>query len=81
MLVVVRLPLARRAADFSVKEKDEARFLKLFFRKSLNAFIPRLPEPEGFFISGSALVSQSKTPFRHSWRDTLERSVVCCKTI
>jgi hypothetical protein len=47
---------------FSVEEKDEASSRELFSRESLNAFIPRLPESEGFLFSGSALVSVLK-PF------------------
>ena len=51
----------RWAADFSVKEKDEASLSDRFRQDSLDAFIPRLAGIEGFFILtvNFALVSQS----------------------
>ena len=59
----VRIPVWLRSSGparwghFSVNEKDEASPREPFLREMLNAFIPRLPESEGFLFSGSALVS------------------------
>jgi len=74
--------------NFSVKEKDEARLPETVFQEdSLNAFIPRLPESEGFLFQGlippwragrSRLRAGLSTlnPSRHL-NGTVERSVAC----
>ena len=41
----------RRGRHFSVNEKDEASLLNCFQQDSSNAFIPRFPEFEGFFVA------------------------------
>ena len=64
----VRIPVALRSSAPNVsgqllrQEKDEASPSRLCGQDSSDAFIPRLPESEGFLLSDFALVSKPKPP-------------------